>query len=114
MWVKWRSSQQIEQMDNIRMESGQEVSQHEQSQVRNSQETSSLQPEKDQLTEKQSCPVIMFEYFEKLMSRNLEVQAKSALSEESKVSSLAEEFVFVEEEREREERKRLRKRKQIT
>ena len=45
------------------------------------------------MTEKQGWPVIMFEYFEKPMSSNLVVQARSVLSEESKVSSLAEEFV---------------------
>ena len=38
-------------------------------------------------------PVVMFEFYEKPMSSNLVVQAKSAISEESKVSSIAEEVV---------------------
>jgi hypothetical protein len=38
-------------------------------------------------------PVILFEFFEKPMSSNLVVHAKSAISEESKASSLAEEVV---------------------
>ena len=80
VWVEWRSSQQEDQMSNTRNQKVLEDSQHEQSQVRNNQDISSRQAENDHLKEKKGWALIIFNYFEKPMSSNMVVQARSALS----------------------------------
>ena len=94
IWVEWTTSQMEDHSNN---EDGRQSSQQQEhhSQKRNSENaTSSSQLEENcQAGRMTAWPVVMFEYFEKHMSSNLVVQARSALSEESKVSSLAEECV---------------------
>ena len=97
VWVEWKTSQ--EEDTNTKEDVEQESQQHEDHSQEGSgkDSPSSHLEENGQEGKKSGWPVIMFEHYEKPMSSNLVVQARSALSEETKISTLAEECDQTEE-----------------